>query len=90
MTDQDVVERFAYAIGVGKVKGPIRYACSKPHHKELFEWALYGRNIIPVVTKMLPYLGLRRRAKALELLDWYGRKNSRELGEGEGSVGGER
>jgi len=87
MTDEDVVERFQEAVGgVGKLSGPHHPPSLKPHHKEYWEWNLYGKNCVPVVKEMLPYLGLRRRVRALKLLAWYG-ESTKEVAEGEGGAG---
>ena len=87
MTDEDVIERFQEAVGgVGKVKGPLRYPSSKEHHKDVWEWTLYGKNCVPLVKQMLPYLGLRRRVRALKLLSWYG-ESTAEVAEDQGGTG---
>ena len=87
MTDEDVVMRFRDAVGVGKVKGPLRWASMKPHHKDLYEWSLCGgENLTKLVKEMFPYLGLRRRVRATQLLDWYGERE-RKVEEGEEGVG---
>lgn len=81
MTDGDIVERFQEAVGgIGRITGPRRYPSMKEHHKDVWEWTLYGKNCISIVKEMLPYLGFRRRVKAIELLEWYG-QHEREVAE---------
>ena len=70
MTDEDVVRHFG-EVFEGKVKGPLRFPSMKDHHKSVWTWNRYGRNCVPIVIELLPYLGLRRSAKAAELLQWY-------------------
>jgi hypothetical protein len=67
MTDRDVVERFAAIIGFGSV-----YERSHQKHEEwkpLFDWSIYeAEKVRELVALFLPYMGERRRAKALEVL----------------------
>ena len=64
MTDRDVVEKFVEIVGVGTIKE--RHL--EPRQTQ-YSWQITGRKIKPIVEKMLPYLGLRRAYKALNILD---------------------
>lgn len=86
MTDEDVVKHFG-EVFEGRVDGPLRYKSMKDHHKSVWTWSRYGRNCVPILIEMIPYLGLRRSAKAAELLQWYDERK-RKVGKGEGGVGG--
>lgn len=67
MTDRDVVERFAEIVGAGKVKrndGPARNG-----HQVQWRWNVSRFETVQAVVAMIwPWLGERRRAKALEVL----------------------
>lgn len=65
MTDFDTVERFAAIIGAGSmsIKPPI------PNHKAALKWELHGFEALQAFTAFIwPWLGQRRRAKAVEVL----------------------
>src|SRR6266850_7349629 len=66
MTDSDVVNRFAQIIGFGSVThGRMTREGNKPLH----EWRLYeATKVRAFIALLLPYLGERRRARALEVL----------------------
>jgi hypothetical protein len=66
MTDRDVVERFAAIMGCGNIY------VHKPgtgSHKPCPTWCLYeAEKVCEVIELLLPWLGARRRARALEVL----------------------
>lgn len=67
MTDKDTVERFASIVGCG---GTYRRNPQKAHWKPTWDWYAYdARKVGPVLEAFLPYLGERRKAKALEALE---------------------
>lgn len=65
-TDLDVLQRFHAAVGgVGYIVGP----SLRPPHKPLWRWRMSKwADMAPLLERMLPFLGERRSAKALELL----------------------
>lgn len=64
-TDRDVLERFAQAVGFGKVGGPYTTAGYKP----VYQWTAYGFEKMQAILAMLwPWLCSRRRERAIELL----------------------
>ena len=66
MTDLDVVEHFGEVMGVGNIYGPT----TKGRNKPMYTWAAYGfEDIQYVVAAFWPYLGQRRRARAVEVLE---------------------
>ena len=69
-TDKDVVVRFANAVGVGSVQGPYRYPTKDvPNRKPSWYWAVASHEPAQAALAMFwPWLGLRRRAKAKEVL----------------------
>jgi hypothetical protein len=69
-TDEDVVCRFAKAVGVGGVNGPYIYVDKKvPDRKPSWYWAVASHERCQAVIAMLwPWLCSRRRAKAKECL----------------------
>lgn len=65
-TDEDVVRRFASAVGVGRVSGPYQYTGNR---KPYWRWQASGFERTQAVIAMLwPGLGARRRARAVEVL----------------------
>jgi len=65
MTDEDTVRRFSGVLGVSLVRGPYRYNTWKPQ----WVWSVGGFEKVQAVLVMLwPWLGARRRAKAIEVL----------------------
>jgi hypothetical protein len=71
MTDLDVVERFHRVMGIGKVYGP--YTPKTPPgaapRKTQWTWLAGGRaDVLTGLSKLLPWLGARRRAKAEEVI----------------------
>ncbi len=66
MTDRDILERFAEAVGVGKVTGPRNRG---PNRKPIYLWAAYNRADWEALLRLFyPLLGERRRAQADNLL----------------------
>lgn len=64
MTDEDVVRRFGGVVGFGHVTGPYDRG-----HKPTWHWhCRSARDVEAVLGQLLPYLGARRTAKALEAL----------------------
>ena len=67
MTDKDVVEKFKEVVMCGTVK---EYAARKADYKSTYVWRIAKRrDVINLLSKMLPYLGNRRAYKALNILD---------------------
>ena len=67
MTDRDVIEKFIEVVGYGS------YSIVPPqqsHHKESYAWETSkATEVRRIAAAMLPYLGLRRAYKALNILD---------------------
>lgn len=69
MTDEDVVRRLFVVLGVGNVNGP--YQSSYPGAKPIWQWAVYAKDdVTNVLDRLLPFLGARRKAKAVEILEF--------------------
>ncbi len=67
MSDKDVVERLHSFVGGHLYVVPPRQS----HHKVQYRWELFNRlEVGLVLTKILPYLGERRTAKAVEAITW--------------------
>jgi hypothetical protein len=65
MSDADVIDRFAAIVGFG-VHGP---RWSRPEEKPMFEWRVQNFERVQALIAMLwPWLGERRRARAIEVL----------------------
>lgn len=65
MTDGDVVRRCHAFAGRGHVSGPhIRTG----KRKDFWVWSVQGDDAYALLARMLPYLGERRRTRALEVL----------------------
>jgi hypothetical protein len=64
-TDGDVVRRFAEVLSEGKVRGPIHDG--RGNRKPVYHWRVQGRAVAGVIDALLPWLGSRRTAKALEV-----------------------
>ena len=65
MTDEDIIQRVAAAIGTGRVRGPYAKAGRKPY------WTYYlsvREDLIAFLNKAMPLFGERRALKALEIL----------------------
>jgi hypothetical protein len=68
MTDLDVLETFKEVVGMGGIYGPNKIY--KKHHKPSWTWIITGKkDIQTLLSKMMPYLGLRRAYTALNILD---------------------
>lgn len=69
MTDRDVVDRFASIMPYGTVRTPRRMSGEgREHHKPIHEWnSQTAVHVVEMVNMLLPYLGARRRAKALDV-----------------------
>lgn len=66
MGDLDVVERFHRIVGVGTLRGP---RWRKGYKRPLHVWSTYNFEHAQAVIAMLwPWLGERRRGRAVELL----------------------
>jgi hypothetical protein len=64
-TDLDVLERFQSIMG-GSI---LRTAHCRPGYKPVWRWQLtHWDDLEPLLRRMLPYLGIRRRAAAEALL----------------------
>lgn len=66
MTDQDIILRIHDVFASGFI-----YKCKnqEEHHKQAWVWQVYRQNDVEtIIYKVLPYLGIRRSAKAKELL----------------------
>ena len=67
MTDLDVVERFQSIMGFGKIYTQKKMA--KEHWKTAYQFRITGFEKFQAAVAMLwPWLGERRRARAVELL----------------------
>jgi hypothetical protein len=65
ITDLDVLERFHGIVGVGVIRAQPPVADRKRMHR----WAVHDwTELEPLLRRMLPYLGIRRRAAAEALL----------------------
>lgn len=62
MTDEDVIRKAHAMVGVGSVGGPYQ---SEGKRKAYWQWNVYGAEVIEL---LLPHLGLRRAARAQEVL----------------------
>lgn len=68
MTDADVVKRFSDIVQVGSFGGPYNYP-SAPNSKPLYRWRTGSFEHGQYVLAMLwPYLGIRRKQRAREVL----------------------
>jgi hypothetical protein len=66
MTDRDVVERFAEVMGCGRVTSQVDV---RENRKPLWRWTTARRvDCKRIAEAMLPYLGERRSARALEII----------------------
>lgn len=67
MTDEDSVRRFHAAVGIGKVYGP---RIGRPGEKPIWTWGVNGFERVQAIVAMLwPWLGVRRQAKAAEVVN---------------------
>lgn len=80
MTDRDVIERFAAAVGAGRVAP--RVLGGRDRDGRLAQWRWYcGRReeVMRIMTELMPYLGTRRQTRYAELVEatWAKRRDSR-------------
>lgn len=67
MTEEDVIQRFQAAVGIGKVYGP--YSRKNPKGKASWVWYAGGFEKLQATLAMLwPWLNERRRNRAIALL----------------------
>lgn len=70
MTDQDVVERLCRIMGCGTVVRSHSRAHRERGDKPLFTWSVYeAERVREVIHLLLPHMGERRTARALEVLE---------------------
>ena len=68
MSDFDVLQRLQQAFNAGNVSA--NTVPNNPRHKQLYVWRVCNRkDIIKVLTLMLPYLGERRSYSASNAID---------------------
>lgn len=69
MTDRDVIDRLQAMTGMGRVTtNPREKQGGKPYHT----WSVSAQqDLATLVNRMLPWMGERRRARALEYLEWF-------------------
>ncbi len=70
MTDWDVIEELWSRLDLrGHMTGPYRYGDRKP----VWHWKANGAEAIEIIKMVLPYLGMRRAARAREVIEmWEG------------------
>lgn len=67
MTDRDVVERFAAIAGYGSIRQ--KPDTRQTYNKIMYVWTARKTNeVMRILHFMLPYLGERRRARAMDAL----------------------
>jgi len=66
MTDRDVIESLRETFQVGTVSGP--FAGRKSHHKPTYTYRASGNDAVSVMQRILPYMGVRRSERIVELL----------------------
>lgn len=70
--DLDVLERFQRIVGVGAIYA-VRPDPRRPDAKRIWSWVASGERVfVEILGLFMPYLGKRRRERAVELLDSYG------------------
>lgn len=72
MTDKDVLEKFCTYMDLGKVKGPYKPKGKTvgDHWKDYYIWEVQDfANCLQALTRLYPYFGERRRAKADEMIN---------------------
>jgi hypothetical protein len=70
-TDEDIIRKFHYIVGLGSVFGP--YGPYKTGLKQQWRWHISNKKADSVLSCLLPYLGDRRTAKALEIRKYFDR-----------------
>ena len=81
ISDQDVLERFFHIVGVGTIRGPYKPKGPKAdrEYKVIWKWASNSiKNTTALLEQWLPYLGNRRRRKAIEALVCLRNKSGRK------------
>lgn len=76
-TDRDVLDHMATLSGVGSVSGP--YEPNGFGKKLFFQWAANGHEAVGLLRDMLPLLGERRSARALEKIALWEQRPVREV-----------
>ncbi len=66
MTDRDVVERFAEVMGCGNIHTTHH---NSDHWQAVHTWVAYeAEKVIEAIELLMPFLGIRRRQKAVEVI----------------------
>ena len=65
-TDEDVVRRFHETVGFGTVREENWHTVHQGYKKQ-WEWFARADEVVPVIDLLLPWMGTRRRARALEV-----------------------
>lgn len=60
--DREVLDRFANAIGVGRINGPY-YSKKYPHWGKKWYWIAIGNDVDLLMEKLFPYLGNVKKAQ---------------------------
>lgn len=70
MADEGIVRRFHQTIGMGRVYGPYQKGPTQKGTipKPQYQWLASGREARQIIHRLLPYLGSRRRARAMEVM----------------------
>jgi hypothetical protein len=69
-TDRDVLARFVEIVGTGSIYEIKRTEEERAHLKPIYEWqSSDSRKVAPILTDLLPWLGERRRLRALAALE---------------------
>lgn len=69
MCDKDVIEKLHSIFPFGNVRGPYTNK-NKPQHKPRWRFDAFGSKCRHIMLHVFPYLGVRRRAKIEELLEY--------------------
>jgi len=65
--DEDVLKEIVKLLKCGKVRK--KYLPTNPNHNQQYVWTLHRRNdVLNVVNKILPYMGLRRTQQILRAI----------------------
>ena len=69
MTDRDVMQRFVDVIGLGRLLGPYEHSRGGGRYLPHWKWQISGFEEVQALFAMLwPWLGKRRRTRAVEVL----------------------
>lgn len=76
MTDGDVMWDLYFALGCrGNLRKMVKRPSAPKHYKPTQTWRTAKRDVIfDVLKDMYPYLGNRRREKAMQFFNWYQNK----------------